>query len=121
MEIVAYYVNEGLENIGAVKAASGEEKGSNFAVSVTLAQVRVFTAFRRTDVLILLTLTSVPQVVLVFFLFATHLGLSEPTIRSLDRKLKSARGTILQFPEDIVNNVQAMRKIISEYARQKTK
>ena len=58
---------------------------------------------------------------LVLFLFLAHVLLSEPTIRSLDHKLKSARRTLLQFPDDVVNNIPAMRSLIHDFAKSNQK
>ena len=102
-------------------------KGDSFMVTMTLCQVTTFCPVPLPTLpaagcacrLVCTngTLWLLVQVMLVFFLFLTHIGLSEPTIRSLDRKLKSARRTLLQFPEDIVNNVPAMRSLIHDFAK----
>lgn len=57
------------------------------------------------------------QVALCFVVFLVYLFVFEPIIKLLNNGLKNARGTLLQFPEDIITSVPRIRALIKEFAK----
>ena len=57
------------------------------------------------------------QVCLVFAVLFVYLCVFEPIIKLLNNGLKNARGTLLQFPEDIITSVPRIRALIKEFAK----
>ena len=57
------------------------------------------------------------QVFLILALFAIYAFVFSPAIATLNAVLRNARGTLLQFPEDVITCIPSVRALVKDFAK----
>ena len=59
----------------------------------------------------------IAQIALVAALIAAYVLLFSPSITKLNTVLRNSRATLLQFPEEVISGVPAIRALVKELAK----